>query len=81
MDTPIVQRLFALQDLTYQKFQCKLMPTVNPDVVIGVRMPELRRLAKQLRGTPEAEHFLNQLPHTYYEENNLHGLLLCEYKG
>ena len=81
VDTPIVQRLFALQDLTYQKFQCKLMPTVSPDVVIGVRMPDLRRLAKQLRGTPEAEHFLNQLPHTYYEENNLHGLLLCEYKG
>lgn len=80
MDTPIVQRLFALQDLTYQRFQCRLMPTVNPDVVIGVRMPELRRLAKQLRGTPEAEHFLRQLPHTYYEENNLHGLLLCECK-
>lgn len=81
MDAPIVQRLFALQDLTYQRFQCKLMPTVNPDVVIGVRMPELRRLAKQFQGTPEAEQFLNQLPHTYCEENNLHGLLLCEYRG
>ena len=45
MDSPIVQRLFSLRDLTYQKFQCRIMPTVNPDVVIGVRMPELRRLA------------------------------------
>lgn len=81
MDTPIVQRLFSLQDQTYQQFQCKLMPTVDPHVVIGVRMPELRRLAKQLRDTPQAEQFLTQLPHTYYEENNLHGLLLCEFKG
>lgn len=78
MDDPIVQRLFALQDVTYQAFQRKLMPTVPPEVVIGVRMPDLRRLAKQLRNTRECREFLAHLPHTYYEENNLHGLLLCE---
>lgn len=78
MDSPIVQQLFALQDVTYQAFQCKLMPTVDPAVVIGVRMPELRRLAKQLHDTPKSREFLSQLPHTYYEENNLHGLLLCK---
>lgn len=78
MASSIVQRLFALQDVTYQAFQCKLMPTVDPNVVIGVRMPDLRRLTKQLRNTPESQEFLFHLPHTYYEENNLHGLLLCE---
>lgn len=79
MTSTVVQRLFALQDVVYQAFQCKLMPTISPEVVIGVRMPELRRLAKQLRHTPEGREFLTQLPHTYYEENNLHGLLLCEH--
>lgn len=78
MASSIVQQLFDLQDVSYQAFQCKLMPTVDPFVVIGVRMPDLRRLAKQLRNTLEIQEFLFQLPHTYYEENNLHGLLLCE---
>ena len=78
MASSIVQQLFDLQDMTYQAFQCKLVPTVDPNVVIGVRMPDLRRLAKQLRNTSESQAFLSQLPHTYYEENNLHGLLLCE---
>lgn len=78
MDSSIVQQLFALQDTSYRQFQCKLMPTVHPDVVIGVRMPALRKLVKQLRDTREGDLFLSQLPHTYYEENNLHGLLLCE---
>lgn len=78
MDRSIVQRLFGLQDMSYQAFQCKLMPTVSPNVVIWVRMPDLRRLAKQLQNTPEGEKFLSHLPHTYYEENNLHGLLLCQ---
>lgn len=81
MDTPILQQLLDLQDPAYRQFQCKLMPTVDPNVVIGVRMPQLRRLAKQLRGTTQAERFLAQLPHTYYEESNLHGLLVCECKG
>ncbi|MBQ8684179.1 MAG: DNA alkylation repair protein [Clostridia bacterium] len=52
------------------------MPTVDPATVIGVRTPHLRRLAKELYGTPVAEDFLQDLPHRYYEENNLHGFLL-----
>lgn len=52
------------------------MPTVNPDTVIGVRTPELRKLAKELSKSPEAAGFLSVLPHTYYEENNLHGFLI-----
>lgn len=70
------QKLFELQDLKYKEFQCKLMPTVNPDTVIGVRTPELRKLAKELSKSPEAAKFLTILPHKYYEENNLHGFLI-----
>ena len=69
-------RLFALQDEGYRAFHSRLMPTVPPETVIGVRVPALRRLAKQLAGTPQAEAFLQELPHTYYEENNLHAFLL-----
>lgn len=69
-------QLFALQDEGYRAFHSKLMPTVPPETVIGVRVPALRRLAKQLAGTPQAEAFLQELPHTYYEENNLHAFLL-----
>ena len=75
--TEIQRRLFALQDAEYRAFQCKLMPTVAPETVIGVRTPALRELAKALSGTEAAEAFLAELPHRYYEENNLHGFLLC----
>lgn len=69
-------RLFALQDLKYKDFQCKLMPTVAPERVIGVRTPKLRKLAKELFKESEAAEFLSMLPHDYYEENNLHGFLV-----
>lgn len=70
------QRLFELQDLKYKEFACKLMPTVNPETVIGVRTPDLRKLAREFSKTPEASEFLKILPHVYYEENNLHGFLI-----
>lgn len=79
MDAQTIQeRLFALQDLSYQAFQSKLIPTISPDTVIGVRMPEMRRFAREIRRTPEAESFLHQLPHQYYDENMLHGLLISD---
>lgn len=82
MDMDAIQeKLFALQDLNYRQFQAKLMPTVDPEQIIGVRMPALRKLAKELKGTAEAETFLAALPHRYYDENNLHGLLLCARSG
>lgn len=82
MDMDAIQeKLFALQDLSYRQFQAKLMPTVDPDRIIGVRMPALRKLAKELKSTAEAEAFLAALPHQYYDENNLHGLLLCARSG
>ncbi|MBS6367862.1 MAG: DNA alkylation repair protein, partial [Clostridiales bacterium] len=60
-------QLFALQDPGFKAFQSKLIPTVNPDTVIGVRAPALRTLAKSLSGTPQAAAFLQQLPHMYYD--------------
>lgn len=69
-------QLFALQDKEYQVFYSRLMPTLPPETVIGVRVPLLRKLAKQLADTPEAEVFLQELPHFYYEENALHAFLL-----
>lgn len=76
----VCARLFALQDGKYRAFQCRLMPTVPPDAVLGVRMPALRRVAKELAGSPQADAFLQVLPHRYYDENNLHGLLLAQSK-
>ena len=75
--TEVQSRLFSLQDPEYRSFQCKLMPTVPPEAVVGVRTPALRELAKALDGTETAKQFLAALPHQYYEENNLHGFLLC----
>ena len=72
--------LFAIQDLAYRDFQAKLMPTVDKDSVIGVRVPMLRAYAKKFGKTEEAKQFLEILPHQYYEENNLHGLLIDQMK-
>lgn len=69
-------QLFAMQDMAYRDFQCALMPTVPRERVIGVRTPQLRKLARSLAGAPEIPQFLADLPHAYYEEDNLHAFLL-----
>lgn len=74
--TEIQKRLFALQDEKYKEFFSALMPTVDPDCVIGVRTPDLRKLAKTLAKEPGTDAFLKCLPHHYYEENNLHGFII-----
>ena len=76
IEQTVQARLFELQDVKYRDFQCRLMPTVDPDTVIGVRTPELRKFAKAFGKEPEAAEFLSILPHQYYEENNLHGFLI-----
>ncbi len=73
-------KLFELQDLKYRDFHAKLMPTVSKERVIGVRTPVLRKFAKEFGKTKEAEEFLKQLPHEYYEEDNLHGFLIAGMK-
>lgn len=72
----IEDRLFALEDKKYKEFHSRLMPTVNPDNIIGVRTPVVRKLAKELAKQPEYMQYIHMLPHKYYEENNLHGFLI-----
>ena len=76
----ILDDLFELQDNVYAEFQSKLTPTVPKEKFIGVRVPEARKLAKKYSETNEAKEFINTLPHDYYDENMLHGLLLSEIK-
>lgn len=73
-------RLFEFQDKEYAVFQQKLTPGVPEETFIGVRVPQVRKLAKELIKEPEAENFLKELPHKYYDENMLHGLLISEVK-
>ena len=81
--TAIQQALCALADPVYREFQSGLLPTVEKDRILGVRTPVLRRYAKTLwkERPEEAGAFLRQLPHVYYEENNLHMELLCLQKA
>ncbi len=76
----IRRRLFELQDLGYKEFHCRLMPGVEPDMVIGVRTPLLRAFAKELAKDGRVVEFLNDLPHRYYDERNLHGFIISETK-
>lgn len=75
----IIDELFELQDKKYAEFQAKLTPTVEKDKFIGVRVPDVRKLAKKYIKEDHKE-FLNMLPHKYYDENMLHGLLISEIK-
>ena len=74
------RQLFAMADLSYKAFHCSLIPTVDEDTVIGIRTPVLRKFAADFAKTEEAAAFLRDLPHRYYEENNLHGFLLEKIK-
>lgn len=76
----IQEKLFELQDVKYKEFHSGLIPTIDSETIIGVRTPQIRKLARELSKSPEAEAFLKQLPHKYYEENNLHGALIAQMK-
>lgn len=71
------QRLLALQDLKYRDFQRKLIPNIDPETIIGVRTPELRKLAKEIA---PGDAFKKELPHRYFEEDQLHSFLLGNLK-
>jgi len=70
--------LFNLQDSEYADFQAKLTPNIPRDNFIGVRVPLVRTLAKKIIKEENPSDFLNSLPHSYYDENMLHGLLISE---
>lgn len=76
--TRLQERLFRLRDAEYAAFQAKLTPGIPADCFIGVRVPVLRAFAKEFVKEPEADSFLHALPHKYYDENMLHGLLISE---
>lgn len=69
-----------MQDLKYRDFHAKLIPTMEKEKIIGVRTPALRGFAKKFGKTEESKLFIKKLPHQYYEENNLHGLLIEQIK-
>lgn len=78
--TEIQKRLFELSDKKYADFQAKLTPTVEKEKFIGVRVPNVRKLAKEYIKDENHKEFLSALPHKYYDENMLHGLLVSEIK-
>jgi len=67
--------LFAAQDTEYRAFASSLIPTVDKESVIGVRVPFLRKYAKSM-SYADAEAFMSSLPHSYLEENYLHAFLI-----
>lgn len=76
----IQERLLELSDSEYADFQQKLTPTIKREDVIGIRVPKVRLLAKELVKTDEGMAFLDELPHKYYDENMLHAAILTELK-
>ena len=76
----IQKHLFELQDMAYRDFHSRLMPGIDKETIIGIRVPVLRKYAKSIAGTELSEKFIKELPHRYYEENNLHMMLITRIK-
>ncbi len=72
----MINILFENRDLKYKEFHSRLIPNIEPERVIGVRTPMLRKIAQSFRDTKERSEFLKDLPHKYYEENNLHAFFI-----
>nr|WP_296438151.1 DNA alkylation repair protein [uncultured Acetatifactor sp.] len=72
--------LWELQDQGYKDFHAKLIPTVAPETIIGVRTPQVRKLAKKWAKAPQIGEFLAQLPHKYYDENNVHAFIVEQFR-
>ena len=76
----IRNELSGMQDVKYRDFQAKLIPTVEPETVIGVRTPQLRKYAGGLLKRDDVQEFLNDLPHKYFDENQLHAFIISGIK-
>lgn len=76
----IQAQLWAMQDMKYKDFQSKLIPTLASGAIIGVRTPQLRKFAREIAKDPQIEVFLTQLPHRYYDENNVHAFVVEQIK-
>ena len=75
----IQKKLFEYQDLEYREFNGKLIPNIDKETMIGVRIPDIRKIEKSLN-IEEKEKFLLELPHKYFEENMLHGIIISNMK-
>ncbi len=73
----VYERLATCSNEEYRDFQSRLVPNVPKETILGVRTPDMRKIAKEIKGTAEAESFLIQLPHRYYEENLVHFFLIA----
>ena len=76
----ILSLLFSKADSQYRDFQAPLIPNIDKDLFIGVRTPELRKMAKEIGDTPEAKSFIETLPHHYFDENQLHAFIISNIK-
>ncbi len=79
-DAAVYEELYKLQDKKYRELQVKIIPNIDPDSIIGVRTPELKKYAKQLAADGKADDFLSDLPHKYFEENQLHSFIISGIK-
>lgn len=80
MSNKIINELFKLQDKKYQEMQAKIIPNIKKENIIGVRTPLLRNYAKKLIKDNEYKLFIDQLPHKYFDENQLHAFIISELK-
>ena len=78
--TDLHNKLLSLQDLKYRDMQIKIIPNIDPESVIGVRTPELRTMAKDIIRSGEYKDFLRELPHRYFEENQLQAFIISGIK-
>ena len=76
----IYDELIKYQDLKYRDFQANLVPNIDRDTMIGIRTPQMRKIAKEMFARPEAADFLSSLPHKYFEENLIHFFMLAMIK-
>jgi len=76
----VYDRLAACGSEKYRDFQSKLVPNIPKETILGVKTPDMRKIAKEINGTKEAAEFLKELPHKYYEENLVHFFLISSIK-
>ena len=76
----IEKKLLKLQDKNYQEIQFKIIPNIDNSTIIGVRTPELRKIAKEMVKEGTYKSFLEELPHKYFDENQLHAFIISELK-
>lgn len=78
MQKDMLKTLYALQDAVYGDFSAKLIPNISRDCFIGVRTPQLRKMAKDMVKSGEYKDFISCLPHRFFEENQLHAFIISE---